>query len=163
MHITRCVLLSALAVVPIRPGTSAEPVALGLGRVEQIALTVTDIPRAEAFYERTLGLRKLFAQPNLLLFDLGGQRLLIGTAENRPTRSGEASGTTLYFRCVDLKLCVEQLEDRGVAFIGEPERAARQPAYDLWLAFFRDPDGNSLALLTEAPRGLDPLRGPPGD
>lgn len=30
--------------------------------------------------------------------------------------------------------------------------------YDPWLAFFRDPDGNSLALLAEAPRGFDPVR-----
>jgi methylmalonyl-CoA/ethylmalonyl-CoA epimerase len=99
----------------------------------------------------------------LALFDLGGQRLLIGTAEDRATRMGEASGTTLYFRCADLKLCMAQLEDRGVKFVAGPERAARQPAYDLWLAFFRDPDGNSLALLTEAPRGFDPLQGSRAD
>ena len=66
-------------------------------------MTVTDIARAEAFYEGTLGLRKVLAQRNLLIFDAGGQRLLVGTAENGAEPS---SGTTLYFRCADLAACV---------------------------------------------------------
>ncbi len=45
-------------------------------------MTVTDIGRAEAFYEGALGLRKVLARRNLLIFDAGGQRLLVGTAEN---------------------------------------------------------------------------------
>lgn len=28
----------------------------------------------------------------------------------------------------------------------------RMPAYDLWMAFFRDSEGNLLAIMTEAPR-----------
>jgi methylmalonyl-CoA/ethylmalonyl-CoA epimerase len=134
---------------------NAVPVSLGLGRIEQIALTVKDITRAEAFYEGTLGLRKLLAQPNLLIFDLGGQRLLVGTAED----GGEPSAsTTLYFRCTDLAACIAQLEERGVKFVAKPELVTRTAAYDLWLAFFRDPDGNSLALIAEAPRDFDPVR-----
>jgi hypothetical protein len=38
-----------------------------------------------------------------------------------------------------------------------PELVTRAGVYDLWLAFSRDPDGNSLALLAEAPRGFDPV------
>jgi methylmalonyl-CoA/ethylmalonyl-CoA epimerase len=133
----------------------AGPVSLGLGRVEQIAVTVTDVARAESFYEGTLGLRKLLSQRNLLIFDAGGQRLLVGAAENGATPS---AGTTLYFRCPDLGVCIAELEARGVQFVAEPELVTRAGAYDLWLAFFRDPDGNSLALLAEAPRGFDPVR-----
>jgi predicted enzyme related to lactoylglutathione lyase len=134
---------------------NAAPVSLGLGRIEQITITVKDIASAEAFYEGTLGLRKLFAQRNLLIFDAGGQRLLVGTAENGEEPS---ASTTLYFRCTDLAACIAQLEERGVQFVAEPELVTRTAAYDLWLAFFRDPDGNSLALIAEAPLGFDPAK-----
>jgi methylmalonyl-CoA/ethylmalonyl-CoA epimerase len=39
-----------------------------------------------------------------------------------------------------------------VAFEGEPHVVARMPNYDLWMVFFRDPDRNLLALMSEAPR-----------
>jgi methylmalonyl-CoA/ethylmalonyl-CoA epimerase len=145
----------AVAALGVAAGANAGPVSLGLGRIEQVAVTVTDIARAEAFYEGALGLRKLLAQRNLLIFDAGGQRLLVGAAENGATPS---SGTTLYFRCADLAACVTELEGRGVQFVAVPELVTRAATYDLWLAFFRDPDGNSLALLAEAPRGFDPVR-----
>jgi methylmalonyl-CoA/ethylmalonyl-CoA epimerase len=146
---------AAALALALAAAANAAPGSLGLGRIEQIAVTVTDIARAESFYESVLGLRKVLAQRNLLIFYAGGQRLLVGTAENGAAPS---AGTTLYFRCADLAACIAQLEERGVTFVAEPELVTRAPTYDLWLAFFRDPDGNSLALLAEAPRGFDPVR-----
>jgi methylmalonyl-CoA/ethylmalonyl-CoA epimerase len=40
---------------------------------------------------------------------------------------------------------------RGVAFEQAPEFVARLSDHDLWMAFFRDPDGNLLALMSEVP------------
>ena len=47
---------------------------------------------------------------------------------------------------------VEKLKSRGVEFIIKPHLVAPMPAYDLWLADFRDSEGNILALLSEVPR-----------
>lgn len=142
----------------------AQPSSLDIGRLEQVALTVTDISRAERFYEDQLGLRKLFAQKNLLIFDLGGVRLLLGATENQdnPIPSTKTS-STLYLRCADLKLCMKELTNSGIEFNTEAEFVAQQAANDLWLVFFQDPDGNSLALMSESPRGYNPVSGKFGE
>ena len=138
----------------------AQQSALDIGRLEQVSLTVSNIDNAKKFYGDKLGLRKIFSQENLVIYDLGGTRLLLGLTEaNKAPATAKASSATLYLRCADLKLCIEKLEDNGVKFHFDPEFVARQPAYDLWLMFFDDPDGNSLALMSEAPRGYNPITG----
>jgi len=51
---------------------------------------------------------------------------------------------------------VRELTGRGVVFAGPPHRIARMPDHDLWMAFFADPDGHTLALMQEAPVGYAP-------
>ena len=53
------------------------------------------------------------------------------------------------FRCADIALAVAELKRRGVAFVGAPHLIAPMEDHDLWMAFFRDPDGNPLALMSE--------------
>jgi methylmalonyl-CoA/ethylmalonyl-CoA epimerase len=38
---------------------------------------------------------------------------------------------------------------RNVVFDAAPHIVARMPNHDLWMAFFRDPEGNLLALMSE--------------
>ena len=126
---------------------------LDLSRVGQIAISVADVDRAEAFYEEALGLRKLFRFGDLVFFDCAGLRLMIGKSED----PGEvARASTLYFRCADIALAVAELRRRGVGFVGSPHRIAEMEDHDLWMAFFRDPDGHLMALMQEAPRGYAP-------
>jgi methylmalonyl-CoA/ethylmalonyl-CoA epimerase len=40
-----------------------------------------------------------------------------------------------------------------VPFEGPPHLVAAMPDHDLCMAFFRDPDGNLQALMSEVPRG----------
>jgi hypothetical protein len=35
---------------------------------------------------------------------------------------------------------------------------AKMPAYDLWMAFFRDPEQNLLALMSEVPHAGRPIQ-----
>jgi methylmalonyl-CoA/ethylmalonyl-CoA epimerase len=126
---------------------------LDLSRIGQIALSVTDVDRAEAFYEAALGLRKLYRFGDLVFFDCAGVRLMIGKVED-PAEVARAS--TLYFRCADLALAVRELKGRGVPFVGAPHLIAPMEDHDLWMAFFRDPDGHLLALMQEAPKGYMP-------
>ena len=53
---------------------------LNLSQIGQIALPVADVDRAEAFYERVIGLRKLYRFGDLSFFDCAGVRLLLEKA-----------------------------------------------------------------------------------
>lgn len=44
-----------------------------------------------------------------------------------------------------------------MAFSGRPHLIAPMEDHDLWMAFFADPDGHTLALMQEAPKGYSPL------
>ena len=120
----------------------------GLSAIGQIAITVTDVDRAIAFYRQTLGIPFLFQVPNMGFFDCGGVRLML-TAPEKP---GEQFSSILYFKVPDIHAAFGALTSRGAAFEAEPHLVARLPAHDLWMAFFRDPDRNLLALMSEAPR-----------
>ena len=62
----------------------------------------------------------------------------------------------IYFRCADIAFTIAELERRGLAFTGRPHLIARMDDHDLWMAFFRDPDGHTLAVMQEAPKGYAP-------
>ena len=121
-----------------------------LGQIGQIAIAVSDVERAEAFYGDVLGLRKLYRYGDLTFFDCAGVRLLL---ERAAKRSDIDRAGVIYFRCADIALTVQELSDRGVAFDGKPHLIAKMDDHDLWMAFFKDPDGHTLALMQEAPKG----------
>ena len=118
---------------------------LSLGRIGQIALTVSDIGRAVTFYRDSLGMRFLFQVPNLAFFDCEGIRLMLSL----PEKSAEASSSVIYYKVADIQQAFQTLAARGVAFEGEPHLIAKMPDHELWMAFFRDPDRNLLALMSE--------------
>ena len=51
---------------------------------------------------------------------------------------------------------MRELEERGVTFSSKPHLIAKMDDHDLWMAFFTDPDGHTLALMQEAPKGYTP-------
>jgi predicted enzyme related to lactoylglutathione lyase len=121
---------------------------LSLGTLGQIANTVHDMPRAVAFYRDALGIPQLPipAGPNLAFFDCGGIRLML----TLPEGEFQHNGSVLYFRVADIHDAYARLESRGVQFFGGPPHLiARMPDYELWMVFFRDPDGNPLVLMAE--------------
>ena len=120
---------------------------LELTQIGQIAINVTDLQRAVAFYRDILGMRFLFQAPGgLAFFDIGGVRLMLGVAE-KPEFSHPAS--TLYYKVDDIQAAYQTLIDRGVTFLDEPHLIARLPAHELWMTFFRDSEDNVLALMEE--------------
>jgi len=118
---------------------------IGLGRIGQIALTVSDIGRAVTFYRDSLGMRFLFQVPNLAFFDCEGIRLMLSL----PEKTAEGSSSVIYYKVADIQQAFQTLASRGVAFEGEPHLIAKMPDHQLWMAFFRDPDRNLLALMSE--------------
>jgi len=121
---------------------------IGLSTIGQIAVQVQDLDRAVAFYRERLRLPFLFqAPPGLAFFDAGGVRLMLSRPE------GEGGGTSvLYFRVDDIQGATTALKGRGVTFTDEPHIIAKMNTYDLWMAFFRDSEGNMHALMSEVPR-----------
>jgi methylmalonyl-CoA/ethylmalonyl-CoA epimerase len=119
----------------------------GLGEIGQIAVPVSDIDRAIAFYRDVLGMRFLFkAPPGLGFFDCNGVRLLL----DAPVKKQEKNYSfIIYYKVSDLQVAYETLSKRGVVFEQKPELVAKMPDHELWMAFFRDPDSNLLALMSE--------------
>jgi methylmalonyl-CoA/ethylmalonyl-CoA epimerase len=137
---------------------------LNLNQIGQIGLPVSDVDRSEAFYETVIGLRKLYRFGDLTFFDCAGVRLLLSKPHDgsKPRNAG-----CLYFRCADIAVAVSELERRGVAFTHRPHLIAPMDDHDLWMAFFEDPDGHTLAVMQEAPKGYKPKmiseQAPPAD
>ena len=121
-----------------------------LGQIGQIAVPVSDIERAVAFYRDTLGMRFLFqAPPGLGFFDCAGVRLML----DAPAKAeSESYSSVIYYTVPDLDTAFETLSARGVLFEAKPHLIAKLPDHELWMAFFRDPDGNLLALMSEVRR-----------
>ncbi len=122
----------------------------GLSSIAQILVNAKDLERAIAFYRDTLGMKFLFqAPPNMAFFDCGGIRILVGIADRQEI---DHPASVIYYKVRDIQASYELLVSRGVEFIVKPHLVAPMPAYDLWLADFRDSEGNILALLSEVPR-----------
>src|ERR1051325_10619028 len=119
-----------------------------LGSIGQLAYTVSNVPRAVAFYRDALGIKLLFeAPPGLAFFDCGGVRLMLSQPEG-DFRPGGSSAVT-YFRISDIEGTQKTLKSRGVTFVDDPHLIAKLPDHELWMCFFKDPDGHTLALMEE--------------
>jgi methylmalonyl-CoA/ethylmalonyl-CoA epimerase len=115
--------------------------------IAQIALTVRDLDRADAFYRDVLGLRHLFrAPPGMSFFDCGGIRLMLALPE-----TGEEGkiGSLIYYRVEDIAAARDAIAARGGEFEQEPHKIADLGDRELWLAFLRDPEGNLVGLMSE--------------
>ena len=120
---------------------------LGLAAIGQIAMNATDIPRAVRFYRDALGMQLLFeVPPKMAFFDCAGVRLMLSLPENAEF---DHAGSVLYFRVDDIEQAWATFRDRGVNFLDQPHLIARMPDHELWMTFFRDSEGNTLALMAE--------------
>jgi catechol 2,3-dioxygenase-like lactoylglutathione lyase family enzyme len=119
------------------------------GSVGQIAISVTDIDRSVRFYRDTLGMPFLFQVPgqSIAFFQCGEVRLFLGV----PERPEFKSNPTVYYRVKSVPAAFEELKGRGIKFIDEPHVVHRNDQYELWMTFFKDPDGNHLSLMEERP------------
>ncbi len=131
-----------------RPAAATRGGGSALDKLQQVALTATNLDASVDFYRDVLGLRFIarFDPPGLAFFSLGsGVRLLL---------SATASQASLYFQVDDVDAAVKELKGRGVRFLQQPQMIQRDEAGDFgkkgmeeWMAFFNDPAGNLLALV----------------
>jgi predicted enzyme related to lactoylglutathione lyase len=110
---------------------------------------VGDLEAAKKFYGETLGLRTS-EQYGLLTLHLAGDRdtLVYPKPDHAP-----ASYTILNFQVDDIDAAVDELVRRGVSLekydgMGQDEKGINR-AGGPYIAWFRDPAGNILAVLQE--------------
>lgn len=116
--------------------------------VTQVAITVSDTPRAVAFYRDAIGLSQLPipAPPTMAFLMMGDVRLMLSQPEPGFNPGG---GTVVYLKVERIADAVVAMKARGVSFIRDQHIIAKLPDREVWLAEFKDPDGNALALMSE--------------
>jgi catechol 2,3-dioxygenase-like lactoylglutathione lyase family enzyme len=111
-------------------------------RTDFVGIPVTDRARAVKFYGETLGLkRNPLSSDEWPEFETGNVTILLNTPEQTGVPFAP-SNTALALRVPDVAAAMEKLGQAGVEFLF-PD------AYDsgvCHMAFFKDPDGNSLIL-----------------
>jgi len=118
-------------------------------RLGQIAITVKDVERATAFYRDVLGLEHLFsAPPGLSFFRCGEVRLMLA----RPEGTEQVPpASLLYYAVPDVSAAYDTLVERGAEVVSKPGVIHRTESMELWMAFFRDGEGNTFAVMDEVP------------
>jgi catechol 2,3-dioxygenase-like lactoylglutathione lyase family enzyme len=124
-------------------------VSVNLGHIEQVAIPVRDVARATAFYRDQLGMKLLFeVPPQLSFFDCDGIRLALSISSDPMY---DPPGSIVYYRVADIEASHVELEGRGVEFLQGPHRVAELDDIEIWMAFFEDTEGNTLAITSEKP------------
>jgi len=115
------------------------------------SFSVDDIPAAEEFYQKTLGL-DVTNNNGMLFLKLGGG----GTVVVYPKGEAHepASFTVLSFQVQDIDATVDELKSRGVTFqryegFDQDERGIAKDNMGA-IAWFTDPARNVLAVLTRS-------------
>ncbi len=118
-----------------------------ISEIGQIAITVSNVESALAFYRDILGLDFLFAPSEELAFlSCGGTRIMLST----PQGSGEVGkNSILYFKITNLENYYTEIVGHGAEVEREPQLAAKLPDHELWIGFVKDPDGNLVGLMEE--------------
>jgi catechol 2,3-dioxygenase-like lactoylglutathione lyase family enzyme len=107
----------------------------------------TDLDRSARFYLDVLGLTAIEQTPFALAVDAGGTTLRVTQVDER----ADAPYTVLGWTVPDIDAAVDALRAKGVEFTRYD--GMDQDAHDTWtapggarIAWFRDPDGNTLSL-----------------
>jgi predicted enzyme related to lactoylglutathione lyase len=119
-----------------------------LGSNKLVAFVATaDGNRARQFYGEVLGLEVMSDDPYAVVCDAGGTLLRI-----QKVGSLHAQGfTVLGWEVADIHAAVDGLAKRGVTFelyagMGQDERGIWKAPSGARVAWFKDPDGNTLSL-----------------
>ena len=119
-----------------------------LGSKEIVAFVATAAPaKARKFYRDTLGLRLVDDNPFALVFDAHGTMLRV----TRVDKVVAAGYTVLGWQVPDIVDMVTRLKKAGVKFqryggMGQDKLGIWQSPSGAKVAWFKDPDGNTLSV-----------------
>ena len=118
-----------------------------LSGIGQIGIPVHNLEKATAFYRDILGMEFIFQVPGMMsFFNCGGIRIMltIPTSEEYDHPS-----SIIYYRVDDIQDAFATLSAQNVQFSQTPHSVGQMGNVDVWMAFFEDADGNTLALMSE--------------
>ena len=115
--------------------------------VGQINVPVRNLEEATHFYQNTLGLSLIFHVPDMMsFFDCGGVRIMLAI----PTSAEfDHPSSVIYYRVADIHQTYAALKAKQVEFTQDPHSVGQMGDVDVWMAFFKDSDGNHLAIMSE--------------
>jgi len=124
-------------------------VAVNVQGLRTVVVHVVDVSRAAAFYERALGLPRVYEHRGRIAVQLGEARLLLHPAELDSTDIATArhGRTELYLGVPDVDAALGELRDKGVPVLQE---ATDQPWGERDAAIL-DPDGYPVYLTQSGP------------
>jgi catechol 2,3-dioxygenase-like lactoylglutathione lyase family enzyme len=118
-----------------------------------VALAVADLDAARSFYEGTLGLTPEVDQsPEAVLYGSGNSKVLVYRSEYAGTNQATAATWAVGD---DLEAVIEDLRGKGVTFEHYDDLPGTTREGDVHVmgdtrgAWFKDPDGNILALVSQ--------------
>lgn len=115
-------------------------------------LAVSDLGRARAFYEGTLGLTPVMEDPGAVVYRSGTSAVLVYPSAYAGTNKATAASWTVGD---EFDAIVDDLREKGVAFERYDDLPDMTREGDVHLlgefksVWFKDPDGNILALVSE--------------
>lgn len=109
-----------------------------------------DLDRLLDFYENILGLNRHSRHGDFVSFRWGKFRLGIGVHKLIEGSSKDSYRIMINFGTKDILPLVQQLKDKGVKFLREPD----QEHWGGIVATLEDPDGNVIQLLQQ-PKGRE--------
>ena len=117
-----------------------------LGPIGQISRSVRNVKESQTWYAEILGIPHLYTFGKLAFFDCSGIRLML--TEEAGSASSES---VLYLRVADIAAAHDSLRSRGVQFINAPHMIHKHAdGMEEWMAFFKDPEGRTLAIMSQA-------------
>jgi catechol 2,3-dioxygenase-like lactoylglutathione lyase family enzyme len=120
--------------------------------VDFVTLPTEDAEKARKFYEEVLGLQFLKQWGSLPAYEFDTDNLTIAVMQSEAFgQKFQPSSSPVEFQVGDFHAAKAELESRGVEFVGDPidSGVCHQ-------AFFKDPDGNMLAIHQRYAEGVPP-------
>lgn len=120
-----------------------------LNKIGQISINVKDINRAYSFYQEKLGFSASLETPTMIFMNCGEITLMLSIPEKEEFALGSS---TIYFEVMDIESYYELYSNNDVKFLDVPHLVADMGSHELWMVFFKDTEGNLLALMSNKPK-----------
>ena len=124
-------------------------------KLELVAVPVSDVDRAKAFYVEQVGFHpdhdhEVSDEIRFVQLTPPGSACSIALGKGiTDAPPGAAQGIQIVV--ADIEAAHAELGERGVEILQGPHRVAVLGDFEIWMAFFEDTEGNTLAVTSEKP------------
>jgi len=120
---------------------------MGLGKISNVILTVSDLERSLSFYRDILGIRVKDGFPGDFIFlDGGGTNLVLRKGKANPGH------TEVVFEVTDIHTTYNELRKKGITFLSPLRPVTYNETSDLYATDFRDPDNHIWSITGWRPK-----------